>query len=452
MKKIVTAIGNPILNEKMKLEKSVEVIGNDIQYQEGIFEILEKEKNINFLILSEFINGELPVEKLIEKIILIKKEIKIIIILEEKNEELENKLKIKGIFKIIYHNQIEIKDIIKIINEENKNIENEELKQEIINLKKIIMENKINSEEKNIKENNNYYNIKKTNNKINSNKFKNKLIILKNKNKLFHKINIFNFNKNKENKNQKNNFNHKSEIISISGPSGAGKSIISINLAKSMMYKNEKILLIDFDILNSNLHTILGVNKYPKQIQKRINNIFLNVDNSKKDNFSEENFIIKINKKIDLLSGVDLIFGTKEKLDFIKIEKTLNKLKEKYNTIIIDTSSECFFDFTKTIIKISNKNIFVTETNILEIKKAKELLNIYIHQWKIDKNKFNILFNKYDKECISINLLKDIFCEFNIIGVLKYNSKYNKLINKNIKHNLNDKKIRKEYLKINNNI
>lgn len=443
MKKIITAVGNPILNEKIKIEENIEVIGNDIQYQEGIFEILEKEKNINYLILSEFISGELSTENLIEKIMLINKNIKIIIILENKKEDLENKLKIKGIFKIIYHNQTEIEEIVKIINTENNN-DNEELKQEIINLKKLIVENKINNEKNNIEN----INIRNNKNKITN---KNKFISLINKNKFVQKINnIFYSNKKVENT---ENSNHKSEIISISGPSGAGKSIVSINLAKSIMYKNQKILLIDFDILNNNLHTILGVKKYPKQIQKEINKQeLLNVNNYKNNYFTVDNFIIKINKKIDLLSGVDLLFGTKEKIDSIKIEKTLKILKERYNTIIIDTSSECFFDFTKIMIKLSNKNIFVTETNILEIKKAKKLLNIYINEWKINKNKFNILFNKYDKNCTNINLLKSIFCEFNIIGVLKYNSKYNKLINKNIKNNFNDKKIRNEYLKINHKI
>lgn len=220
-----------------------------------------------------------------------------------------------------------------------------------------------------------------------------------------------------------------------------------------MIYEKEKILIIDFDVLNNNLHTILGVKKYPLKINQEENKTKqINVDNLNTDKLNVENFIIKINKKIDLLSGTDILFGTKEKVDFIKIEKILNKLKEKYCTIIIDTSSECFFDFTKTIIKLSNKNIFVTETNILEIKKAKELLNIYIHEWKLNKNKFNILFNKYDKDCIDINLLKSIFCEFNIVGVLKYNSKYNRLINKNMKYYFNHKKIRNEYLEINKKI
>lgn len=408
MKTVITAIGNKILNEILKKEEEIEVIGNDIQYQEGIFEILEKNNNIDFLILSEFIKGDLSIEKIVEKIKLINKDIKIIIILENKKEELENILIAKGIFKILYNNEIEINDFIKLIKKiENKNNENEELEREIKNLKKLIIENQ------------------KLNINLNNNK----------------KINIIK--KDKNNKINENNKNNKKEIISISGPSGVGKSIISINLAKSMSYQKNKILIIDFDILNNSLHTILGVKKYPLKIENKLNNI---------NNLNIEDLIIKINKKIDLISATNLLFNTKEKIDLIKIEKIINKLKEIYNTIIIDTSSECFFDFTKIIIKLSNKNIFVTETNILEIKKAKELLNIYINEWKIDKMKFNILFNKYDKNCIDINLLKELFCEFNIIGTLKYNAKYNKLINKNIKSNLINKKIRDEYLKINKNI
>ena len=42
MKKIITAIGDENLNIFLKKQNNVEVIGNDIQYQEGIFEILEK--------------------------------------------------------------------------------------------------------------------------------------------------------------------------------------------------------------------------------------------------------------------------------------------------------------------------------------------------------------------------------------------------------------------------
>lgn len=421
MNKIVTAIGNKNINLKLKQEEKIEVIGEDIQYEEGVLELLEREININFLIISEEIVNKNKLINLIEKIKIINKYIKIILILENKDEELENILISKGIYKIIYNNQMTITDLIKIL---NKKDDEDELKKEIINLRKLIMENS----QKN--------NLNKINNKINLNNLKNKFT------KKIYQI-----------KNTEKNKIINNEIISISGPSGVGKSIISVNLAKALSYKQDKILLMDFDILNNSLYTILGVKNYPQNIEKTTDiGMIKDVDKININEFNVENFIIKINKKIDLISITDLLFYKERKVDIIKIEKIINKLKQKYNTIIIDTSSECFFDLTKEIINNSNKNIFVTETNLLEIKKAKQLLNIYINEWKIKKEKINILFNKYDKECVNTKLLNFIFNEFNILGVLKYNSIYNKLINKNNKFNFYDKKIRNEYIKINNKI
>ena len=418
MNKIVTAIGNKNINLKLKQEEKIEVIGEDIQYEDGILELLEKEININFLIISEEIVNKNKIINLIEKIKIINKYIKIILILENKDEELENILFGKGIYKIIYNNQMTITDLIKIL---NKKDDEDDLKKEIINLRKLIMEN---SQKNNLNKIKNKNNLK--------NKFTEKIYKIKNteKNKIIN-----------------------NETISISGPSGVGKSIISVNLAKALSYKQDKILLMDFDILNNSLYTILGVKNYPQNIEKNTDiGMMKNVDKININEFNVENFIIKINKKIDLISITDLLFYKERKVDIIKIEKIINKLKQKYNTIIVDTSSECFFDLTKEIINNSNKNIFVTETNLLEIKKAKQLLNIYINKWKIKKEKINILFNKYDKECVNTELLKFIFNEFNILGVLKYNSKYNKLINKNNKFNFYDKRIRNEYIKINNKI
>ena len=40
--KIITATGIPEINERLKKETNFEVIGKDVQYQEGILEILEE--------------------------------------------------------------------------------------------------------------------------------------------------------------------------------------------------------------------------------------------------------------------------------------------------------------------------------------------------------------------------------------------------------------------------
>ena len=155
MKKIITAINNPKLNEELKKEKNFEIIGKDIQYKEAILELLEKNNNIDLIIISEKIPGEIKLEKLIEKIKLINEKIKIIFILEKENEELKKILIKNNIKDIYYNNKINLMELIKIINKKEINME-----EEIIKLKKIIEEKNINNNylEKNTKIKNNYYN------------------------------------------------------------------------------------------------------------------------------------------------------------------------------------------------------------------------------------------------------------------------------------------------------
>ena len=119
MKKIITALANPMLNNELKKQKDFIIIGNDIQYQDGVKEVLEKEKNIDFLILSEILPGENKIEKLIEYIKKVNPNINIIIILENKKEELEKYLYSKNIYYILY-NKTEITEIINLI--KNKTI------------------------------------------------------------------------------------------------------------------------------------------------------------------------------------------------------------------------------------------------------------------------------------------------------------------------------------------
>ena len=392
MKKIITALAEPQLNNELKKEKDFIVIGKDIQYQEGVIEILETEKEVDFLIISEALPGNEKIENLIEKIKQINNEVNIVIILENKKEELEKNLYSKNVYLILY-NKIEIKEIIKLI-KNKKEDENEKIKKEINDLKKIIIEQN---------------------------------------------------SKNKQNKKQKikevKELNSQKEIICILGSGGVGKSIFTVNLAKSLIYSKKKILIIDFDILNNSLHTILGVKKYSEKISKKIKE-----NNLIKDKIGLKELKIKINKRIDLISGINLLFDSKYKINNIQFNNLFNDVKKFYDVIIIDTSSECFFNYTKDIIKKSNINILIVEPNLLEIQKSKNILKIYKEEWNIDNNEINILFNKFNKNSIDINILKIIFSEYNIIGKIDINNKYNLIINKNA--NKIDKNIKKEYLKI----
>ncbi|MBO5479243.1 MAG: hypothetical protein J6A04_06110 [Clostridia bacterium] len=154
MKKILTALQNKKINEKLSNEEEIKIMMNDIQYKEGILEALEIEPDIDFIIMSELLPGEIKIEKLIEKIKQMNNNIKIIIILENKKEELENYLLSKGKIFIFYNNEITIEQLLKIINEKYNQ---EKLEKEINEIKKIINKEKINlnkNEEEKIEENN----------------------------------------------------------------------------------------------------------------------------------------------------------------------------------------------------------------------------------------------------------------------------------------------------------
>ena len=83
MKKIITAIGNKNLNQKLKQENTINVIGEDIQYREGILEVLKENEDIDFLILSELLSGQIEFKQLIDEIKKINNNIQIIICMQK---------------------------------------------------------------------------------------------------------------------------------------------------------------------------------------------------------------------------------------------------------------------------------------------------------------------------------------------------------------------------------
>lgn len=369
MKKIVTALANPELNNELINMREFEIITPDIQYQEGIFEILE-EKQIDILILSELLKGKDDLRSLLQKIKKLNSDIKIILLLEKENIDKIRIAKEEKVEKILYHHKVSIKEMIEILKElpTRTNIE-----EEIKNIKKLIIETQKNSK-KNI--------IKKL------------------------KENI----KPREKKQIENNLEN--NIISVAGGHGTGKSIITVSLAIQLKKENKKVLILDFDLLNESIHTIFG---------------------KKKTNQKNEDYKTKINTKIDLICASNLLFSSK-KMDILKINQLLEKLKKEYDVILIDVSSECYLEYTKFLLKLSNNIILLTEGNLLEIKKAIHLLDIYTKEWKIEKEKINIIFNKYHKNAIDEKILKNIFIEYKILGKINYNKNFSTWINQNMKN------------------
>lgn len=491
MKKIITALGNEKINLELKKLNNIKVLFNDIQYKEGIIEILEIYSDIDFLILSDILAGELEIDELVNKIKIINNKIKIFLLTNEKRVENNNKLKkidyvfyknieIQKIVELIFkeENYINTKEIIKrnnfIEKHNSKNnkinyfIEKEKTIKNIkINNKKYILKeeknknieknNKIKIKNQNIndriinknnnREKNNYFKTRKKDYKTEKIKYKKTIQKLKQiinyiKTLVFKNKKIFNSNKflfkiirknNKKIITQKHfNSNKKykdSKIICIAGSNGVGKSIISVNLSKLYSLLKKKVLLIDYDFQNSSISTILGI---------------------KKEKYNKD--IIKVNKNMEVFIVNKEYEENETKLKNEKINNAflekIGEFKNKYEYIFIDTHSNNITFNLINILEMSNLIIFISDTNLLEINKSIKLLDKYISKYKINKNKFTVLFNKYNINSIDFDLLKNIFSEINILGVLKYSNIYNKLINKNKKFGFLCRKIKKEYLSI----
>ena len=219
--------------------------------------------------------------------------------------------------------------------------------------------------------------------------------------------------------------NNRKEVISILGPNGIGKSVFSILFAKTM--ESKKSIIIDFDILNNSLHTIMGVKNYDAKIKRKIksNDLITNKNILNKS-------ILHTNLKIDLLPAMNIILDPNYKLSNMKMRNIIEELKNIYDLIIIDTSSDTFFDYTREMINCSNKAIFISGANILEVRKSERLLDIYNKDWNIENEKINIVFNKCTKKSLDDNLLREIFNKYNILGKIQLSDYYDLVVNKNM--------------------
>ena len=389
MKNIITAIGNVNLNIELKKDIYFNVLSQDIQYQEGIFEMLEQKSDIDFLIVSQNIPGELKFFDLIRKIKNVNSKISIYAILEERNVELENELNSIRISKIFYSNQIEIKELINFIKNDEKQ-EEENLKEEIEKLKELILKSNLNNEVENNKDE----------------RIENKNI--KKLKPLVKKI-------------QKEMEDREFTSICVTGVHGSGKSIISLLMAKYYENQNKRVLVIDADIYNESIHTILG-------IKKKID--------------SEEKFL-NITKKVSVFSDFNDFLESDKSLKVDRYNRFINHIKNEYDILLIDTSSNMENEYIKKLLKISNKIIFLVEPNLSEVSKSRNLLDYYIFKLNINREKINIIFNKVNKNMIDESILKNLFFNIKIIGKISHGLVYSKCINSNSINCLNDKKLLK---------
>lgn len=335
---------NENVNNELRKKENIEVVSNDLLYQEAVLEYINQNKDIDFLLLNENLPGE-KIETFIEKI----NKVKIILFVEKprKNEEILLK---KGIYRIYTNGEISVEKISEII-KNNEDNDTQKLKNEIEELKRKIEQKENIKNETKIK---NYFS--------EITKYIKKEKVISNK------------------------------IIAITGNNSNLKSIISVEIAKQLEKKKIKTLLIDFDILNQNTYTLL------------------HIKNKEEKNLKLENHIINKNKYLSILSGINILFKINEKITIYEIEQIIEKLKEKYQYIIINTSAECQFELHKKILEKTNIIFFTMEKSLKNIENSIKLLKIYLNNWNIEKEKFKIVLTKIEKikKILKIRILEII--------------------------------------------
>lgn len=321
--KIITALKNENIFKELKSRKNIKIISNNIQYKEGILEILEKNKNINYIILDENLYGQIKIEELIKKIKLINNKINIIIILNKKDLIKQEYLKENKI-KYIYIEELSVEKILEIIFDKNKIIGitgNEgsgktiiililsELISKYKNKKILIIEDNIN--------NNSTLTIYKLKNKYKNNYLKNKTIKIKNKIDLLNIKNILN--------------NYKKDKLKIINTINKIKNkydYIFIDIQNIESYKVYKeIIEENILILNSN---ILEIEKIKRFINKE-NIEFKTILNNYNENSISEEILKKVfSNKINIIEKIknnknfNLIINNNFNFDFLD-KRTKNK-------------------------------------------------------------------------------------------------------------------------------
>ena len=204
--KILTALNNNEIYKRLKKElgrrENFNIFDRDIVYKEGIIEFLINNKDTDIILLNADIEGDIDIFTLIKKVVEIKKEVDIIILISEDDLSLRKFLSSYNISKILIEDESTFDDLLNLIIDENR-IKEKSIEREIEELRNLIFEKEKNSFKNKIM--NRFKKDKQKNKVVNLNKIQKGKISIRDK--IFeNKIKI---QKNRRNKNKDGNKNKK---------------------------------------------------------------------------------------------------------------------------------------------------------------------------------------------------------------------------------------------------
>lgn len=392
MKKVLSAVGSDMIKE---LLKEYEVL-SDIPYQEGVIEALKRDF-IDILVVYANLEGDMDKYMFIEKIREIDSKIEIFVIIDEEDDNYKNYLFKKGIFNIFVNEKTSKEELINAINNETS-----------------IKPHKSDLRQKNIS---GY-----------------KLI-------------------NKENKSpNRPNLTprfQKQQVITFTGMSSSGKTTLATQFG-TLIAKNSraKVLLIDFDTINAGLNQFFGAKRSPEKPDyilppdknSGINYMIDAIDKRTFDSNVFEKYVIKTKyfSNLDILTGNKSLFVCEKVLNIEYYSRILEKAKELYDFIIIDTSSNIFVDATQFSLLNANTIFYVLEATNTSFERTFRTIKEIFPVWGVNNSKIKLIINKYHKNSPSKLVINEMMKGIPIAGYISLLGKYDECLNSGRPYTLDD--------------
>lgn len=177
-----------------------------------------------------------------------------------------------------------------------------------------------------------------------------------------------------------------SVILSTSSVKGEGKTISAFNLAASYAAAGEKILLIGGDLRNPQLHKILSLKR--KSNDKGLVNSILNFSNFSTKDYIQSTTVFK--NKLDLMLSGPIPPNPAELLSSSDFSNLLNKLRQNYDYIVIDSAPLVLVSDTIPLLKQVDLVIYTVRAHFTD-KKLTTFINDLIKSKKI--NKMGLILN-----------------------------------------------------------
>lgn len=204
-------------------------------------------------------------------------------------------------------------------------------------------------------------------------------------------------------------------IASVRG--GTGKTTTVLNLAGTYSLMNKKVLILDFDLFSGGIALSLNV-----EINSDLYKLAYDMDANEYKNIND--YILKYNEYIDIIPAPkDPRYASKIEKKYIN--SIINKVRSKYEVIIVDTNH--YLDATNLILfDKSDTIVYIFNNNPVDIKNLKSM--IAIHK-DMEKDNYVVVLNE------SNTRLNDMFNNYDIKNIIKNDINYiipRSFYNKNI--------------------